>query len=812
VLRRNELVLAVRRLSKARTFSTVAVLTVALGAGALGTVYSVAKTLFIDPLPYPDAQRIVVVSGEMRQADVQEWPVGVLDLRDVRAGQEVLLGPVPVAGGRGFSVLLNDVVEHVVGEMVGADYFTIFGVTPALGRFFTADEERLPLATAVVLSHELWQRHFNGAQNVIGRTLLLNEHSVEVIGVAPAGFKGLDDEALLWLPVGSAAALYQPGYLEVREFRWLAGVAQLRNGATLDIAAAEVESAMRALETQFPREYAGFHLKLDPLATYLFGDLRQPVWIMFAAALLVLAIACTNLASLLLVRGLARRRETGLRLALGAGVRHIVGGIVAELTIIVLLGGALGLMLASSILPLLVGGAGIDLPSFALPRVDAGVAALTVVFCFATSLLFGLLPAWLSGRVSPGAVLKESGNATTGGTARRRLQATLVVLETALAILLLLGTGLLLRGLDAYMRTDLGFHAEDVTAMRLNMASQRYLENATYAAFAQDLLNRVAGVPDVAHGALEGPGYPTYGSYGLHFWNDNAPGGPVDVMTSRHHVSADYFATLGIPLVSGRDFTTADQGGGGNVIIVDRALAETIWPGRDPVGRTLRTSRGTELNMTVIGVAENVRHQGLSATTFVAPNVYIPLLHFPPKSPAAMTLLVKSAGPASEVGASLRSALRAADPSIPIVEVQPLRAAVHEQTARNRLLTTLMAGFASLALILAGVGIYGVVAYSVEQSARELGIRMALGAGAASVLRHVLRRGLTPVAIGIACGLLGVPMVQRLVASQLHGTHPFDLLALAGALVTLLAIATAATLIPAARAARMDPLRTLKAE
>jgi putative ABC transport system permease protein len=809
---RTELVQAARRLAAARTFTVVAVLTLALGAGALATIYSVAKALFLDPLPYPEADRIVVLGGEMRRDDVQEWPLGVLDLQSVREAGASLLGPVPVAGGRSLNVVLGDDVEHVTGELIGADYFGIFGIQPALGRFFNAAEERLPEPTSVVLSHALWERSFGARADIVGSTLVVNELGFEIVGVAPAGFAGLTDEAALWLPIGSAAALYQPGYLDVREFRWLGGVARLDDGVTIDAASARIETVVRGLEREFPREYEGLHVTLEPLPQALFGDLRQPVAIMLGAAALVLAIACTNLASLLLVRGLARRRETALRRALGASSRRIVGAVVAEVLLLVAAGGALGLLAADYVIRPLIGSAGVNLPSFVAPRVDPGVAALTLCVCLATSLLFGLAPAWLTGRVDPGTTLKESGNATTAGQGRRRMQSALVVLETALAIMLLAGTGLLVRGLASHLRTDLGFDADDVTVMRVTMSGQRYAENEPYIAATRDLLERARAANGVTAAALEGPGYPTYGSFGLHFWNDNAPGGPEDLMTNRHHVSPGYFETLGIRLLGGRDFTAADHGDAGSLIIVSRSVAERVWPGEDPIGRTLRTSRGTETKMTVVGVVDDVRHHGLSTSTFTAPNVYLPIFRFPPRSPASVALLVRAAAPPDALAASLRAALRATDATIPAVEIRPLRDALREQTARNRLLTTLMAGFAMLALLLASVGIYGVVAYSVEQGARELGIRMALGAQAAGILGHVLRRGLAPVLVGVLVGAAGVPVVQRLVASQLFGIEPADPVALSGALAALLGIATVAAFLPALRAARIDPLRTLKNE
>lgn len=806
-----ELMRAVRRLARARTFSLIGILTLALGAGALGTVYAVAKALFLDPLPYPEPERIVVLQGEMRRDDVRSWPLGVLDVRDLRAADAGMLGPVPVAGGRGLSVMMGERAIHANGELVGADYFAVFGLTPHQGRFFTAAEEIAPAMSVAVLSHRFWQQHFGGAE-VTGRTLVVNEHPVEVVGVAPPSFHGLYDGADLWLPLGSAAALYQPGYLEVREFRWLAAVGRLDPGSTGSGAEERMTSALRTLEASFPREYEGLYVRVVPLTNHLFGDFRQPVWILLAAAALVLGIACTNLAALLLVRGLSQRRETALRRALGARTGHVVGPIVAELALLVAAGSALGLLAAQVTVRTLSQGAGVNLPGFVVPTVDGGVALVTVLVCLVTGLLFGGVPALLAGAARPSL---ESGaqrlSASTGGKGRKRLQAGLVAAESALAVLLLVGTGLLVRGLSTWMGTDLGFEPAGVTAMRVNLATPRYADDAAYLGFAESLVDASRRIPAVDGVALEGPGYPTSGSFGLHFWNDNAPGGPQDVMAYRHHVTPGYFDLLGIEFLEGRDFTLDDRGSAGEVLVVGKSFADLVWPGESPIGRPIRTSRGAEMTMTVVGVVDDVRHQGLSGNTFTGPQVYLPLLRYPPKAPAAVTLLVRG-GPTTGLGNAMRDALAAADPTLPAVEVVSLEEAVRAQTGRNRLLATLMALFATLALALASVGIYGVVGYTVEQGARDLGIRKAIGADHGSIVGHVMRGGFTPVGVGLVAGFLAVPAVQRLVASQLHGIDPYDPVALAAAVGTLVGVAFAATLLPALRAARIDPLRILRGE
>ncbi len=804
-----ELVLAVRRLRSARTFTIVATLTLALGTGALGAVAAVAKSVFLDPLPFPEPDRIAVIGGEMRRDEVQSWPLGVLDVTDVAAMRPGMLGPTPVAGGRPLSIAVDDVAEHVTGELVGRDYFAVFGLRPALGRFFTPEEVDVRQVTVAVISDEVWRQQFGAAPDVVGRNFTVNERSAEVVGVAPPGFGGLGGSAKIWLPIGAAAHLYQPGYLDVREFRWLSAVARLESGMTFETAQERLQSGLDALERTYPKEYEGLHFTVQSLRDVHFGDLEQPMWILLAGSLLLIGMAATNLASLLLVRGLSRQRDTAVRVALGATLGGVLTGVAAEIAVIVTLGAAIGLWIAHVGLPMLIAYSGITLPPFVTPSVSPLVMLATLGTCVLACVVASFLPVRHALEVNPATLIRSGAHA---GRGRRRMQSLLVAAETALAIMLLLGTGLLVRGMQSLTRSDLGFSSDDVTVMSVNVGSQRYADNARYANLAVELVDRVRAIPGVTSAALEGPGYPTSGTFGLHIFNDNAPGGPADVMTNRHHVTPGYFTTLRVPLLAGRDFTTRDRDGAGNVAIVSRELAKELWPDESAIGRSFRTSRGTPITLTVIGVAETVRHQGISGTTFVAPNLYLPLLHMPPRTPPLMTLLVRAPGMEKTLPPLLRSALRDIDPLLPPVELRALDTAVREQTASSRLLVTLTAIFGMMALLLAAVGVYGIVAYAVKQLTREIGIRIALGASSRRVLGHVLRHGLVPVAAGIAAGALATPAVQRLVQSQLHGVEPWDPLALGAALAVLALSATVATALPAIRATRISAMATMREE
>jgi predicted permease len=804
----NELRLALRRLNGARTFAGVAILTLAIGTAALGATAAVAHAVFVARLPFPQADRIVVLNGEMRRETIQPWPLGVHDLRSVADANPGMLGPVPVAGGRAFSIAMGDAVEHVTGEFVGHRYFDVFGITPALGRGFTADEITRRTASVVIISDGIWRRHFGSDPAVIGRMILLNDRSVQVVGVAPPGFRGLYDSSGLWLPIGTAADIYQPGYLDVREFRWLAGIGRLDGGVTAGTVEQRIETVLRALEGSFAAEYRGLHITTSTLRDIHFGDLRQPLWILLGAATLLLAIAVTNLASLLLVRGLARQRDAAIRVALGASLRHVLTGVMAEIVLIVVAGAAAGLWIAHLGLPLLLEATGLSLPGFVTPSVNPAVALLTIAVCAFSCLAAALVPARHAATVEPAHLIRAGALGGTRG--RRRLQFVLVTAETALAIVLLIGTGLLARGMQALVATDLGFETEGVTFMRLNLASQRYADSLRYVAFAEELIERARAIPGVTHASIEGPGYPTFGSFGFHFWNDNAPAGPEDVMSNRHHVTPGYFSTMGIPLRAGRDFTRADRLGAANVLIVSQEFADRVWPRENPVGRTIRTSRGTPLTFEVIGVAASVKHLGLDASLTPQPSVYLPLLRFPPRSPAQFTLLVRSNGNDERIGPALRAMLKEADPLMPAVELRPLGERIREQTTNARLLVILMTTFGALALSLAAVGIYGIVAYAVQQSTREIGVRLALGAGNARVLRLVLRQGMTPVVLGITLGSLAVAPLQRALQSQLYGVPAFDPVALGSALLALSAVAVAATLVPAYRATRIDAVTAIQ--
>ena len=805
----SELALAARRLRSARTFTIVATMTVALGTGALGAVTAVARSVFVEPLPFPQPDQIVVLGGEMRRDDVRSWPLGVLDITDVASMRPGMLGPTPVAGGRPLSIAVDDVAEHVTGELVGASYFAVLGLRPSLGRFFNPEEADLRQVAGAVISHELWHRQFGGTPDVVGRAFTINERSAEVIGVAPEGFGGLGGSAMIWLPIGAAAHLYQPGYLDVREFRWLSAIARLEPGMTPEIARDRLQAGLDALERTYPKEYEGLQFTVQSLRDAHFGDLEQPTWILLAAALLLIAMAATNLASLLLVRGLSRQRDVAVRVALGARLGGIAAGVAAEIALIVVIGTAAGLWLANASLPRIIAWSGITLPPFVQPDVDLLVVGMTLAICTFACAAAAFLPVRHALAVDPARLIRSGSGPSRS---RRRMQSVLVAAETALAIVLLLGTGLLARGMQALVESDLGFSTDDITVMTVNVGSQRYAESERAANFAAEMLDRVRAIPGVTSAAIEGPGYPTSGTFGFHIFNDNAPGGPVDVMTNRHHVTPGYFATLRIPLVAGRDFTSGDRGGAGNVAIVSRELANDLWPNQSAVGRSFRTSRGTPITLTVIGVAETARHQGVSAETFVAPNLYLPMLHLPPRTPPVMSVLVHAPGMRATVPALLRAALRDVDPLLPPVAIRPLSGAVREQTANSRLLVTLTALFGTMALLLAAVGVYGIVAYAVQQSTREIGIRIALGASSRRIIVHVLRHGLVPVAIGIGIGAVATPAVQRLVESQLHGVEPSDPVALLGALAVLSLSAVVATLLPALRATRINAIASMRQE
>ncbi|HEX2223157.1 MAG TPA: ABC transporter permease [Thermoanaerobaculia bacterium] len=801
-----------RRLAGSPGFTAVALLTLALGIGAISAIFTLVNAVLLGGLPYGEPERLVLLSGELhKDNEVTPYPVSYLDLQALQ-GNAALDGFAAVTGARPFNLQAEGEVEHISGEMVTADFFRVLGVEPQVGRTFRAEEDRPPgSARVVVLSDDLWRRRFGGDRGIVGKNVQLSDQSYQVIGVMKPGFLGLSDEAQLWLPIGLAHNIYGPHYIEMRMFRWLSGVARLKPGVSAEQARQSLDQTALALEREFPEDNEGIRLAAMPLFDAYFGELRPKLLALLGASALVLLIACVNVANLLLARASARGREMSLRSALGAGSFRLIRQLLTESLLLAVIGSLVGLLVASWFSGLLVATSGMTLASFLDFGVDWTVIGVTFGLSVLAGALFGLVPALLAARVNLQEGLKEGSQSAGVGSGRRRFQSALVVAEVALALSLLAGAGLMIKGLRGFLSTDLGFQPENVLTLRLDLTSERYKENEPVFALVREALARVEGVAGVEGAAMEGPGYPTGGPFGSHLIYADREAEPLTPL--RHHVTPGYFQTLGIPMLAGRDFSAEDTREAPRAMVVSESMAKRYWPGEDPLGKRLKGMQPGDPEITVVGVVGDVKHAGLTTGQgSLEPDVYFCAYQSPPRSPSLLTLLVRTSVPPEQVVAPVQQAIKEVAPDLPTYDVATLQDLLDQQTAEARFLVFLMSVFAGLALTLAAIGVYGVLAYTVTQRTREIGIRVALGAHRNQVIGMVVRRGLALVSVGVLAGLVVVMVCNRFVTSWLYGVSPSDPLTLVGTAVVLLLVALAASYLPARRATRIQPVIALRSE
>src|SRR5215207_1068127 len=534
----SDLQLAVRSLRRSPVLTASAIITLALASGATTAIFSVVRAVLLEALPYRDPSALMFLRAEMRRETPQPYPLSVLDVASLAEDSTAFSGIVAVTGARSFNLGADGEVEHVQGEMSGDSYFRLLGVSMTAGRFFDGREAASPGLPVVVLSHDLWTRKFGADADVIGKTILLNESPYEVIGVGARGFKGVSDEAQLWLPIGLSHTLYGPHYTEMRQYRWLSGVARLRPGVTEERARAQLDRRSTAL---------------------------------------------------LLARAAVRRRETAVRVALGAGRARLVRQWFAESLVLAVGGTIAGLALAVWGAQAIASSGAVPIPTFRNAGIDQRVLLFAIVISAGCALVFGTAPALLASRVSPKDGMSDDGKGTTAGRSRLRFQRTLVATEVALAVVLLSGAGLMRKGFLAFAGTDLGFRRDSILTVRMDLTAERYKENNAVWGLLRRTKDEIAALPGVNAVALEGPGLPTGGWYQAHFTRDGAASDAEQVVARRHHVTPGYLASLGIRLLAGRDVSEEDVAVGPRALVVSKRLAARTWPGESAVGKQLRS-------------------------------------------------------------------------------------------------------------------------------------------------------------------------------------------------------------------------------
>ncbi|MES1243386.1 MAG: ABC transporter permease [Acidobacteriota bacterium] len=791
-----------RFLAKSRGFTLVAAATLALGIGANTAIFSVINALLLRPLPYPDSGALVMVWSDNRtqgwDRDLTSYP----NYQDWKQYSE-LVGPMAAFTGSRLALTQEGEPEQIPGAQVSSAFFSVMGVEPRLGRGFAPEEEQKAFSNVIVLGHELWNRRFGGDPSLVGRTIPIRGEKYVVVGVMPPGFD-FPAGAQAWVPLAPSRM-----DSEERRFLWLQVVGRLKPGAHLAKAQAEMKVIGDRLERLHPLTNAGLGINLVPLHEDLVGNVRPALLLLFAAVFCVLLIACSNVANLLLARGAARSHEVAVRAALGASRRQIVRQHLIESVLLGLLGGGLGVLLASWGVPLLVTLIPPDMPRVAEITVDGPVLAFAAFASLITGLLFGLLPALRAAKLDPSTVLKDGKPTTAGGLRRGWTRQTLVSAEIAVALVLLIGTGLLAKSILQLQSVNPGFRTEGILAAQLLLPAAKYPNPAQMSDFYAGLVERVRTLPGVQQAAVASTVLDGEGSRSDSFTVEGQP--PVNpeerIEVTVDTVTPGFFSTLGIPLVQGRDFGTEDNPQSVPVVIVNAAFARRFLPEGNPVGKRIKYGgpQTPDPWMQIVGVVGDVHRSGLDQE--VRPATYRP--HSQAPFPF-LTLVVRTDGEPMKLANSIRDQVWTLDRGQPINRVASLDEMLGGQSAQRRFNTLLLALMSALALVLAAVGTYGVVSYLVGQGRHEIGVRLALGAQSTEIFRLILGYGLRLASAGVVTGLVLAVVLTRWMGSQLFAVSTLDPVVFLGVSAVLLAIAVFASYLPARKAMQVDPVVTLR--
>jgi putative ABC transport system permease protein len=800
-----------RGLLRNKAFTTVAVVALALGVAANTAIFSVVHAVLLNPLPYRDPQSLAMVWEYNRTRGSHQNVINPGNFQDWREQSKVFEEMAAFYDSRLNLTGAGEPVE-VTTQFGTPNLLGLLGAEPLLGRGFSPDDARPDAPFVVVLGYDLWQSRFGGAPDVVGKTVRLNGEPATVVGVMPAGFQWFVRKSSL---AGKPPQMWTPLALTeqqrtARRGRFMSAVARLKPGVTREQAEAEMNHVAARLEEQHPTVNKGWGVEVVPLREQFSGELRPALWVLLAAVGFLLLIACANVANLLLARGAARQKEMAVRTALGATRARIVRQMLTESLLLAAAGGAAGLLLAWWGVELLAALSPRDLVDLGSVRLNLPVLGFTLGVTLLTGVIFGLAPALEATRLDTNETLKEGGKSGTAGRRRARLRGAFVVVEMALALVLLVGAGLMIKSFARLQAVSPGFDPERILTMRVVLPDSKYGEEHQRVTFFRQAVGRLAGLPGVeAAGAVSflpmtGPAAAT------RFRITDRPEPPPgqDHVTDVRVTDENFFRAMGVPLVRGRLYDTREATEARRVAVVNEALARKYFPGEDPIGKSVVVNMGASPQPTeIVGIVGDVKHRGLDAEA--SPTVYWP---HPELAYNGMSLVVRAKGDPTALAAAAQREIQALDPEQPVADVRTMESWLADSVGRARFSALLLGVFAGLALALASVGIYGVISYSVTQRTHELGIRMALGAQGSDILRLVLGQGLLLAAIGLGVGLIAAFGLTRLMRSLLYEVSTTDPLTYAGLSVFLLAVAFLACLIPARRATKVDPMEALRYE
>ena len=798
---------ALRNLGKRPAFSLIVIFTLALGIGANTAIFSVVHAVLLAPLPYRDPDRLAVVWAKNEKQNLSQQPVSYPNIVDLKQATDVF-EHLSVVRGESFSLTDRDEPERVTGVRVSTNILTLLGVTPALGRNFSPDEEQPAKAAVALVGHGLWQRRYAGDPRLIGQAIIIDGKSYTVIGILPGWLKqpgmalaNLSDPDV-WIPVVPAVSEQNRNFANMRI------VARLKPGVTMVQAQARVDALGARLEKQYPDSNTSVRFSVVGLHEQLTGRVSRALWILLGAVGCVLLIACANVANLLLARAASRQSEIAVRTALGASRPQLFRELLTECVVLSLIGGLLGALLAYLGVTVMIS------LSSGIPRVDEislnrEVLLFTLLISLLTGLAFGIVPAFQSSRSQLTEDLKEARKGASGSVRRRRSLNALVVIEIAVALVLVTGAGLMMRSFRTVLGIDPGFDPHNVLTFSAALPLATYKDQQQQLQFFERALAKIQALPGVqsAAGAFR---VPIAGFATAIFSVQGKPVAPGQAPTADYRaITAGYFRSVGIRLLKGREFSERDSADTPDAVIVNDELARRFWPGEDPIGKRLQIATESTRWREVVGVVGNARLSGLEAK--VDPAIYVP---FPQNSwPNALrnsSIVLRATTDPQGLIPAIRRELHSVDPTFPIAQVRTMDEIVGDSLSQRRFNTALLALFAFVAIALAAVGIYGVMSYTVSQRTREMGIRMALGAGQSDITRLVTSSGAQLAGLGIAIGVVAAVISSRLLSSLLFGVTATDPMTFLLTAVLLGVVTLLASYIPSRRAGAMDPVVALR--
>jgi putative ABC transport system permease protein len=801
---------ALRTLRRNPGFAIVVLLTLALGIGANAAIFSVVNGVLLRPLPYRDADRLMVIGGDLRRPGLNDIPASAGEYVDYRDRSHVF-DQVAAYDTAGFNLTGSGEPERIEGAVVTTTFFSLLGASAQIGRTFVAAEDQPGRDDVVVLSHALWTRRFSANPAIVGQMVPVDGKLAQVVGVMPAAFQFPDRTIEIWKPfVLDADALSDNN----RGSHGYTALARLKAGITHQQAQADLNAVTAMFKADHPGNYRnGFSATLHPLQDEIVGDTGRPLMVLLGAVAVVLLIACANVANLLLARAASRRKEIALRIALGASRGRLVRQLITESVLISAIGGLIGLGLAAWGVDLLIASAPDSIPRIHEVGVDGRVAAFTALVSLATGLVFGLVPALRASRAPVNDALKEGGRASGGGVHGFAGRA-LVVSEVALSLVLLIAAGLLIHSFTRLQDVAPGFDTSRLLTFRLSLSESRYTTFQKGQTFFDELFASLRRTPDVrAAAAINAMPFSGFGGSRTFHVEGREEQRPEDQPEEQLRIVTDgYFAAMGIPIVAGREFTERDSLTQPRVAVVNDALARKHWPHESPIGKRVSFSTNEPQWYEIVGVAGNIKHRALEAAD--RPELYVPYRQplFSGWTVRPMYVIVRtSANPPATVPA-VRHEIARLDRDQPISDVRTMDERIGRSLSGRRFNMVLLALFAGLALTLAAVGIYGIVAYSVTERTHEIGVRVALGAQRRDVIAMVIGQGMPMAVTGTAIGVAASAALARLMSSLLFGVSAVDPATFVAIPSLLLAVALAACYLPARRATRVDPLQTLRSE